>query len=54
LDEAWLERMMERLELVPLGDEDRVRVYRVCRQCVEHVQIYGPGELTTEPDFYLA
>lgn len=53
LNEALFERMMERLERVPLGDEDRVRVYRICGLCVDRVQIYGPGDVTAEPDFYL-
>lgn len=53
LNTALFERMMARLEKIPLADSDRVRVYRVCGQCVERVQIYGPGEITREPDFYL-
>lgn len=46
-------RMMERLERVPLGPVDRVRVYRICERCTEQVQIYGEGEVTREPDFFL-
>lgn len=53
LNDALLERMMGRLERVPLGDDDRVRVYRLCSQCIERVQIYGPGDVTREPEFYL-
>lgn len=53
LNDALLERMMGRLERVPLDDEDRVRVYRICGPCVERVQIYGSGEVTQEPEFYL-
>lgn len=53
LNEALYDRMMSVLEKVPLADEDRVRVYRVCGLCVERVQIYGPGDLTREPDYYL-
>ncbi len=53
LNEALLERMMERLERLPLGEADRVRVYRICGSCVERVRIYGPGEITQEPEFYL-
>jgi len=53
LNDGLLARMMARLELVPLADEDRVRVYRICGLCVERVQIYGPGDVTREPEFYL-
>ena len=53
LNDELLERMMTRLERVPLAEEDRVRVYRICGLCVEQVQIYGPGDVTEEPDFYL-
>ncbi len=53
LNEELFERMLARLERVALDDEDRVRVYRICGLCVERVQIYGPGDVTREPDFYL-
>jgi len=53
LNEDLLERMMARLERLPLGDADRVRVYRICGPCVERVRIYGTGDVTTEPEFYL-
>lgn len=53
LNEALLERMMARLQQLPLAADDRVRVYRICGLCVERVQIYGDGEVTREPDYYL-
>jgi len=53
LNDVLYERMMARMERLSLGDEDRVRVYRVCALCVEQVQIYGPGDVTQEPDYYL-
>ena len=53
LNEALLERMMGRLEKIPLAPSDRVRVYRICGPCVERVRIYGPGEVTIEPEYYL-
>ena len=46
-------RMMAQLQRLSLGPGDRVRVYRVCERCVERVEIYGDGEITRDPDFYL-
>jgi CRISPR-associated protein Cas2 len=53
LDEEAQERMMARLDAVKLANTDRVRIYRICRNCVETVKIYGPGEVTRDPEFYL-
>ena len=53
LNDDLLDRMMARLEKLALGDDDRVRVYRLGGPCVERVRIYGPGDVTIEPEFYL-
>lgn len=53
LDEALYARMLEQIEKIKLEKEDRVRIYRMCARCVEAVKIYGPGEVTKDPDFYL-
>jgi CRISPR-associated protein Cas2 len=53
LDEALYDRMIEQIEKIKLSKDDRVRIYRVCAKCVEMVKIYGPGEVTSDPDFYL-
>jgi CRISPR-associated protein Cas2 len=53
LDDQAEERMIERLDKVPLADTDRVRIYRMCQNCVETVRIYGPGEVTRDPEFYM-
>ena len=53
LNTELYERMMVRLEKIPLAVTDRVRVYRVCERCTEQVQIYGTGEVTREEDYYL-
>lgn len=53
LDDALYARMLEQIEKVKLEKEDRVRIYRICTRCVEAVKIYGPGEVTKDPDFYL-
>jgi CRISPR-associated protein Cas2 len=53
LDEELYDRMIGTIGKVGLAETDRVRIYRVCAKCVETVQIYGPGEVTWDPDFYL-
>lgn len=53
LNTALRAEMIARLQRVPLGADDRVRVYRVCERCVEQVEIYGEGDITRDPDYYL-
>jgi len=53
LDDALYARMLEQIEKIKLEKADRVRIYRICARCVEVVKIYGPGEVTKDPDFYL-
>lgn len=53
LTEELFGRMMGVLRRLPLAESDRVRVYRVCGSCVERVEIYGLGEVTEDPAFYL-
>ena len=53
LDEEAQERMVERLDRIRLADTDRVRIYRMCQNCVDTVKIYGPGEVTRDAEFYM-
>lgn len=53
LDTKGYERLLRQIEHFPLGDEDKIRVYRICADCVERVKIYGKGELTEDVEFYL-
>jgi CRISPR-associated protein Cas2 len=53
LDEELLDRLAEQLGKIELSEKDRIRIYQVCARCLDQVQIYGPGEVTTDPDFYL-
>ena len=53
LDEEAQEQMMERLDKVPPAKTDKVRIYRMCQTCVTTVKIYGPGEVTRDPEFYM-
>jgi CRISPR-associated protein Cas2 len=53
LDEELYARMLSQIEKIPLAKTDRVRIYRLCGRCVEAVRIYGPGEVTRDPEFYV-
>lgn len=53
LDETLYARMLEQIEEIKLDAKDRVRIYRMCLRCVETIRIYGPGEVTTDPAYYL-
>lgn len=53
LDDELLDRLVEQLGKLELDEKDRIRIYQVCARCVDQVQIYGPGEVTTDPDYYL-
>jgi len=53
LDDELYDRMVWTIGGVGLAKTDLVRVYRICAKCVDTVQIYGPGEVTRDPDFYL-
>lgn len=53
LDRKMLDRMMEWFGHLTIGNGDKIRVYRVCSDCVNQVVILGKGEVTRDPDFYV-
>ena len=53
LDDELYGRLLTEVEKVKLAKDDRMRIYRVCAKCVEAIKIYGPGEVTKDPEFYL-
>ncbi len=53
LDPYSYVRMMQSLDKVQIAKTDRLRVYKVCQTCTEDIRIYGPGEVTCDPDYYL-
>jgi CRISPR-associated protein Cas2 len=53
LNDPLYARMMAQLTEIPLGESDRVRVYRLCANCIQQVQIYGACGATEESDFHV-
>lgn len=53
LEPEQYERMVAALERIELDELDKLRIYRICANCVEAVRIYGPGQVSRDPEFYL-
>ena len=50
MDAAALERLRKRIELLTKPEEDRVRIYRLCKECAEQVEIRGAGKVVEDPE----
>jgi len=48
------QRLLKKMDNVKLGNDDSIRVYRICGDCVKHIKIWGVGEVTKDRDFYIA
>ncbi len=46
--EEW-RRLRRQLQALLNGKEDQVRVYRLCRACVEQFEVLGKGEQPSPP-----
>lgn len=53
VDHELLPRLVAVLKKTKLGKDDKIRLYRVCADCVDVIQIYGIGEVTHTPDFWI-
>ena len=53
LDEELYAKLMQMISKIHLATEDKVRIYQVCAKCVQQVAIYGPGEVSKDPDFWM-
>ena len=53
VDDAILTRLIAMVKKTRLGKDDKIRLYRVCADCVDVIQIYGIGEVTHTPDYWV-
>ncbi len=53
LDNDLLEKMIKRLEGIVKPEEDSVRIYSLCGQCVKGVRLLGKGEVTRDEEVYI-
>lgn len=49
-----LEKLYQKLSRVKLGEDDSIRVYRICGDCTKNIKIWGVGEVTKDRDYYIA
>ncbi len=47
------ERLCAKLAKFPLGKEDSIRLYQLCRDCGQKVRIWGVGRVTQDAKFYI-
>jgi len=48
-----LDTLRQRIETLIDPAEDKVRVYRLCAECSEQVEIRGHGAVTEDPEVYV-
>jgi len=53
LDPSGYARMIGSVQNVRLASLDKLRVYKACQNCLDAIRIYGPGEVTQDPDYYV-
>ena len=53
LTTAQLSELRGEITKLIKSEEDNVRYYRVCRDCLAQSSVVGPVPLTTDPDYYL-
>ena len=54
LADEQLNHLRHRLEKLVEPAEDSVRFYRLCAECVRHIEIQGLGVVKEDPELYFA
>lgn len=47
------DKMMLRVRKLVSPEEDTIRLYRLCKDCLNEVRIVGEGEPSIDPDYYI-
>jgi CRISPR-associated protein Cas2 len=53
LDAEALDRLRQQIEKLTDPLEDSVRIYRLCLECEQKVEIHGLGKVVEDPDVYV-
>lgn len=48
-----VDKMMLQVQELIDAEEDTVRLYSVCEECIRRARILGKGRLSLDPDFYI-
>ena len=48
-----LKKLNALLKGTELGEEDSIRLYRICSDCYKKVKVWGNGEVTKDKEFYI-
>ncbi len=48
LDDELLKELIDRLQKVINVEEDSIRIYHICRRCLDQTQLFGDAELTNQ------
>lgn len=54
IDEDEEKSLLSLLSRVKLGQNDSIRLYRLCRSCAQKVTLWGKGEVTEDKPYYIA
>jgi len=49
----YLNRLIRDLRSIINESEDTVRIYNLCRSCVEKTRVYGKGKITEDHDVFI-
>jgi len=53
LNKAQIKEMVRRLKELLNEEEDSIRIYYLCDQCLKKTDLLGKGELTEDKDIYI-
>jgi len=53
LDEKDFRNMQERLAEILNLEEDKIRFYRLCQNCLDDTETWGKSNITIDPNYYM-
>jgi len=53
LNEDEMQQVQEELRRVANLEEDNLRFYRLCQNCLDTTEVWGNTKITVDPDYYL-
>ena len=53
ITKSEMERLLEVLAKVSLGENDSIRMYTLCKECKSNIKLWGKGEITEDKEYYI-